>query len=182
MKYAVSRHDRMPWKDYPQPPKTDNGRHNWVALVACSMLWSWTAEIRGRLAAHLDIARGHYELLRCGLPPPWRPEYARLLHERYDIEFRPVAGCIVSHRSFVLFLWIHIPARAREENSRAPAADLLVSLSREIPDPEPGTGKPSQGRHQHRAPLAGSFEDRRHVQGNSVDPFQGAIQGIARLT
>jgi hypothetical protein len=32
------------------------------------------------------------------------------------------------------------------------------------------------------APLAGSFEDRKHVQGNSVDPFQGAIQGIARLT
>jgi hypothetical protein len=84
-------------------------------------------------------------------------------------------------RSFVLFLWIHIPARAQEENSRAPAADLLVSLSRETPDPEPWTGKPSQGRHQHRAPLAGSFEDRRHVQGNSVDPFQGAIQGIARL-
>jgi hypothetical protein len=24
------------------------------------------------------------------------PEYARLLHERYGIEFRAVAGCIIS--------------------------------------------------------------------------------------
>jgi hypothetical protein len=31
----------------------------------------------------------------------------------------------------VLFLWLHIPARAREEDSRATAADLFVSLSGE---------------------------------------------------
>ncbi len=138
MKYAVSRHDRMPWKDYPQPPETDNGRHNWVALVACSMLWSWTAEIRGRLAAHLDIARGHYELLRCGLPPPWRPEYARLLHERYDIEFRPVAGCIVSQSLvcsiffgfiFLLALGRKIPALQRRTCSfHSPEKFLTLSL------------------------------------------------------
>src|SRR6266567_1584134 len=79
----------------------------------------------------------------------------------------------------VLFLRLHIiPARAREENSRATAADLLVSLSREVPDAEPGTGKPRQRGHQHRAPLAGSFEDRRHVQGNSGDPFQDVVQGL----
>src|SRR5208282_1192759 len=82
----------------------------------------------------------------------------------------------------VLFLWLHIPARAREEDSRATAADLLVSLSGEVPDAESGTGKPSQGGHQHRTPLAGSFEDRKHVQGNSGDPFRGAIQGIGELT
>jgi len=97
VKYAVSRHDRMPWKDYLRSRrKLTTAVTIVVALVACSMLWTWTAVIRGRLAAHLDIARGHYELLGYGLPPPWRPEYARLLHERYDIGFRPVAGCIVS--------------------------------------------------------------------------------------
>ena len=71
--------------------------------------------------------------------------------------------------------------RAREEDSRATAADLLVSLSGEVPDAESGTGKPSQGGHQHRTPLAGSFEDRKHVQGNSGDPFQGAIQEIGEV-
>jgi hypothetical protein len=31
-----------------------------------------------------------------GLPSPSRPEYARCLRERYKMDFRPVAGCIVS--------------------------------------------------------------------------------------
>ena len=35
-------------------------------------------------------------MLGYGLPVPWRPEYARCLRERYKIEFRPVAGCLVS--------------------------------------------------------------------------------------
>jgi hypothetical protein len=67
-----------------------------ILIGVCSMLWSWIAVIRGHLTARFDIARGHYELLSYGLPPPWRPEYARLLHERYGIEFRSVAGCVVS--------------------------------------------------------------------------------------
>jgi hypothetical protein len=29
--------------------------------------------------------------------------------------------------------------------------------------------------------LAGSFEDRKHIQGNSGDPFQDAIQGIGEI-
>jgi hypothetical protein len=67
------------------------------------------------------------------------------------------------------------------EDPRATAADLLVSLSGEVPDAKSGTGKPSQGGHQHRTSLAGSFEDRKHVQGNSGDPFQDAIQGIGEI-
>ena len=53
--------------------------------------------------------------------------------------------------------------------------------SGEVRDAESGTRKPSQGGHQHRTPLAGSFEDRKHVQGNSGDPFQDAIQGIGEI-
>ena len=52
--------------------------------------------MRGRLAAHLDTQRGRYQVLSYGLPSPSRPEYARCLRERYNLEIRPVAGCIVS--------------------------------------------------------------------------------------
>lgn len=48
------------------------------------------------MVARYDISRGHYEVLGYGLPVPWRPEYARLLQERYGVKFRAVAGCIVS--------------------------------------------------------------------------------------
>jgi hypothetical protein len=64
-------------------------------LVLC---WfsSLTPQMRGRVAAHVDIRRGRYQMLGYGLPSPSRPEYARCLRERYKIEFRPVAGCMVS--------------------------------------------------------------------------------------
>jgi hypothetical protein len=52
--------------------------------------------MRGRLDAHVDLQRGRYQVLGYGLPSPSRPEYARCLRERYDIEFHPVAGCVVS--------------------------------------------------------------------------------------
>ena len=52
--------------------------------------------MRGRLAAHVDMQQGQYQVLGYGLPSPSRPEYVRCLRERYKIEFHPVAGCIVS--------------------------------------------------------------------------------------
>jgi hypothetical protein len=67
-----------------------------AGLILWSVLSSVTASDRGQLVAHYDISRGHYEVLGYGLPVPWRPEYARLLHERYGVKFRTVALCIVS--------------------------------------------------------------------------------------
>jgi hypothetical protein len=52
--------------------------------------------LRGRTAAHIDIALGHYTTLTYGIIPPWRPEYARLLNQRYGVKLHTVAGCIVS--------------------------------------------------------------------------------------
>jgi hypothetical protein len=52
--------------------------------------------IRGQLVAHFDVARGHYEILTLGLPAPWRSEFARILRDRYGIEQRVVAGCMVT--------------------------------------------------------------------------------------
>jgi hypothetical protein len=66
-----------------------------IFLIFC-WLWSVSAPIRGNLAARVDAHRGRYQVLGFGLPTPWRPEYARCLRERYGIEYRPVAGCIVS--------------------------------------------------------------------------------------
>jgi hypothetical protein len=65
--------------------------------------WSATIPIRARMAARFDTRHGHYILMTYGLPTASRPEFARLLKERYGIEVRAVAGCLVSEnlRSYV---------------------------------------------------------------------------------
>lgn len=67
-----------------------------LTLLLATVLWAVSGSLRGRIAAHYDIARGHYYLLAYGLPTASRPEYARLLRERYGVEFRAVAGCVVT--------------------------------------------------------------------------------------
>ena len=67
-----------------------------VALVVFDIAWDASAVARGRLHARLDIAHGHHKILGYGLPPPERTEYARLLKQRYAIEFEAIADCIVS--------------------------------------------------------------------------------------
>ena len=73
---------------------------SWVLLA---VLRTAAAPIHGQLDARFDIARGHYEVLGYGLPAPWRAEYVRLLRERYGINFRTVALCIVS-RTLVAYV------------------------------------------------------------------------------
>lgn len=68
-----------------------------LSLVVCTeLVREYTAPVRGRLAAPFDIRRGQYVVLAYGLPPEWRPQYAQLLQERYGIEVRTVALCVVS--------------------------------------------------------------------------------------
>ena len=67
-----------------------------LLLVCAVVAWDLAAPVRGNLAAHYDTARGNYRILNFGLPPAWLPEYARLLRERYGIELKAVAGCVVS--------------------------------------------------------------------------------------
>lgn len=66
------------------------------ALCAADVLWSHSAVWRGRLAAHMDLRRGHYIVLAYGLPRFGAPEYARILKEQYAIEFHYVGFCTVS--------------------------------------------------------------------------------------
>jgi hypothetical protein len=65
-------------------------------LVCAELIREYTAPARGHLVAHFDVRRGHYIVLAYGLPSEWRPQYAQLLQERYGIEVRTVALCIVS--------------------------------------------------------------------------------------
>jgi hypothetical protein len=67
-----------------------------AALVLFVVAWDASASLRGRLAARMDLARGRYVVLAYGLPPGGSDEYARLLKERYGIEYRQVALCLVS--------------------------------------------------------------------------------------
>ncbi len=64
-------------------------------LVLLVWIWDATAAVRGTLEARFDLARGHYAILAYGLPPGGRDEYTRLLKERYGIERRQIALCIV---------------------------------------------------------------------------------------
>lgn len=68
-------------------------------LVTLVDAWSASAPLRGRMAARSDVRHRQYNLLVYGLPPAWRPEYSRLLKEKYGIETRTVAFCIVSETS-----------------------------------------------------------------------------------
>lgn len=68
-----------------------------VALVLFAIGWDVSAAPRGRIMAHIDLARRQYKILGYGLPPAGADEYDRLLWERHGIRFERVAGCIVSH-------------------------------------------------------------------------------------
>src|SRR5437867_3902378 len=79
--------------------KVINRRNALLALAAIVVLpvtWWISAGLRGRLMARYDLARGHYRVLAYGLPPPGVVEYRQLLRERYGVEYRQVALCIVS--------------------------------------------------------------------------------------
>jgi len=65
-------------------------------LFAGFLGWDFSARTRGKIKAHFDVARGHYAILIYGLSAESLPEAARLLRERYGIELRVVAGCIVT--------------------------------------------------------------------------------------
>jgi hypothetical protein len=69
-----------------------------VAIWRITFPWPFPAA-RGRFAAHLDLAVGNYRIMRYGLSIADR-EYTGLLKQRYNIDSKRVAFCIVS-RSLV---------------------------------------------------------------------------------
>jgi len=71
-------------------------------IVLLIVGWYESAPARGRWTARFDLARGHYVVLGYGLPPRGVAEYKQILQERYGVEYRQVALCIVS-RSLVAY-------------------------------------------------------------------------------
>jgi hypothetical protein len=67
------------------------------ALTAVGIQWDPSANLRGKLDAFWDARHGRYKLLVYGLPTVWRPDGARLVHERHpEASVVAVAGCIVT--------------------------------------------------------------------------------------
>lgn len=64
-----------------------------VALASCST--SSRAKVRGRGDARADIRAGKLAIESYGYMPLGEAVYSRLLKERYGVELRPVAGCVV---------------------------------------------------------------------------------------
>jgi hypothetical protein len=67
-----------------------------VGSLLLTIAWLQSESVRGRIAAEMDVRRERFFVLGFGLPPAWLPDYAKLLHDRYGIEYRAMAGCIVS--------------------------------------------------------------------------------------
>jgi hypothetical protein len=63
-----------------------------------SMTYSRRAYHAGRAAAERDIKHGILAVESAGLRAEWSSEYVRLLKQRYGIEDRGVAGCIVDDK------------------------------------------------------------------------------------
>ena len=68
-----------------------------VLAVFLFVCWSWWSNnLRGYVAARRDVRRGRYEILSYGMPTPWSPDYERCLRNKYNINVRRVAGCVIS--------------------------------------------------------------------------------------
>ena len=70
-----------------------------LALCSCTSIGGWVGKIEGRADARKDLQEGKLVREVMGPPPaPWVETYQQFLKERYGIENRWVAGCMVSDR------------------------------------------------------------------------------------
>src|SRR5262249_27032297 len=67
-----------------------------IVVIVIIVTWWFSAYLRGMAVALADQSRGHYEVQTFGYPPPWLGEYRRLVRERYGVDVKPVAGCVVT--------------------------------------------------------------------------------------
>jgi len=67
-----------------------------LAGVGFPFAWEMSAATRGQLVAHFRLASGHYVILTAGLGADRPPKCYYAIRERYGIEVRPIAGCIVT--------------------------------------------------------------------------------------
>jgi hypothetical protein len=123
-----------------------------IMLVTSVAGCSYGSRSEGHFAAKYDVDHGRYELQTFGLPPPWFQDDAALLQQRYAVNVRPVAGCMVSesqvsyveayndvmaaaaNRKYGHDIFVECRADARkayaQRQSSQPAANLPVAASR----------------------------------------------------
>src|ERR1039457_2587750 len=122
-------------------------RHRWLSaslmLVAGLIGWWVSGGIRGQLVAHFDVARGHYEILSLGFPAPWRSEYARILRERYGIELRVVAGCVVSPQLLAYTVGYNLVSMAAANHRFGPDIFRESETDAQPVPPQPATATPA---------------------------------------
>lgn len=72
----------------------------YILVLVCVALTGCTASPRklGRADAKRDLAKGTLAQETYGLPTIYQGEYFKLLAEKYPIEMRPVAGCLVDDK------------------------------------------------------------------------------------
>lgn len=63
-----------------------------------SETYSKWAYLAGRSEARRDLQRGHLVTESAGLPLEWTEEYIQLLRQRYGIEDRTLAGCVIDDK------------------------------------------------------------------------------------
>lgn len=75
----------------------------WIAIgeaLAFAFFAAWEGETpgreRGKAAAEINVRSGKFTILTYGLRSRGFPRFQRTLQERYGIEVKPVAGCVVS--------------------------------------------------------------------------------------
>ena len=91
----------------------------------------------GASEAQQDIKRGRLELRGYGLPVPWVPTYAHLLKERLGVEYKSVAGCVVTERLVERTdAYNHV---MEAEIERRFGADALAKLREEARSTRPAT-------------------------------------------
>ena len=67
-----------------------------LLITSCATDYSRRDAAKGRSDARNDLRAGKLANEGFGLPAPWASTYDRLLHQRYGVEARSVAGCLVT--------------------------------------------------------------------------------------
>lgn len=108
----------------------------WIAVgaalaFACFVTWEREApgRERGKAAAEINVRSGKLMILAYGLRSEGFRRFQQILQERYGIEVKPVAGCVVSE-DLVEFAdaFNHVTAEAARKNY---GHDVVAEANRE---------------------------------------------------
>ena len=83
----------------------------------------------GKKEAEVDLAGGKLVILEYGMYPPWDKERREVARARFELEIRPLAGCVIT-KPLVTFVDAYNRVMAQEIESRF-GSDVLDRIDRE---------------------------------------------------